>query len=273
MRIAMVAGAACAVAHTAAAGGPAFVESFTGGSNEGGWTYGSPNGAIEGAGGNPGAYFHDDFLDTFAPQPRTGFNVASLFTGNLRAQEVVSIGIDLILFDVDFSAGDRPLTLMLVHDRGTPANFDDDWAMYTMGPDVPLVGEGWKPYDFAVPTELISTAPPPGWSYLALGGSSPPSGSWNALVTDVAQVRYFYGDPTFFFIFQAWDLGMDNPRLGYANDCPADFDETGDVGFSDLTALLLEWGPCAPACPWDLDESGDVGFGDLTVLLLAWGPC
>jgi hypothetical protein len=53
----------------------------------------------------------------------------------------------------------------------------------------------------------------------------------------------------------------------------ADVDDSGDTGFNDLTQLLLNWGPCAPACPLDLDGSGDVGFGDLTTVLLNWGDC
>jgi hypothetical protein len=56
--------------------------------------------------------------------------------------------------------------------------------------------------------------------------------------------------------------------------CDADFDETGDVGFGDMTELLIRWGPCPPGpCPWDLDGNGNVGFGDLTTVLIAWGPC
>ena len=27
------------------------------------------------------------------------------------------------------------------------------------------------------------------------------------------------------------------------------------------------------SCPWDFDASGDVGFGDLTEMLIAWGAC
>ena len=54
--------------------------------------------------------------------------------------------------------------------------------------------------------------------------------------------------------------------------CPADFDGSGDVGFTDIIALLAVWGPCED-CPEDLDGNGDVGFNDLIVLLAAWGPC
>jgi hypothetical protein len=57
-------------------------------------------------------------------------------------------------------------------------------------------------------------------------------------------------------------------------NCPADLDGSGDVGFTDLTALLGAWGPCgAGPCPADLDGDGQVGFTDLTTLLGAWGPC
>jgi len=54
--------------------------------------------------------------------------------------------------------------------------------------------------------------------------------------------------------------------------CEADFDGSCDVGFSDLSRLLSQWGPC-DGCPEDLDSSGDVGFSDLTEVLNTWGPC
>jgi uncharacterized repeat protein (TIGR01451 family) len=53
----------------------------------------------------------------------------------------------------------------------------------------------------------------------------------------------------------------------------ADLDDSGSVGFNDLTILLGNWGPCNGLCPADLDESGSVGFNDLTLLLGTWGPC
>ncbi len=31
---------------------------------------------------------------------------------------------------------------------------------------------------------------------------------------------------------------------GPCKKCPADFDENGNVGVSDLLALLANWGPC-----------------------------
>ncbi len=55
--------------------------------------------------------------------------------------------------------------------------------------------------------------------------------------------------------------------------CPADLDDSGDVGFGDLLILLAAWGSCEGDCPADLDGSGFVGFGDLLIVLAAWGPC
>ncbi len=60
-----------------------------------------------------------------------------------------------------------------------------------------------------------------------------------------------------------------------ASACPADFDNTGDVGVKDLLFLLGAWGPCPPKgeCLADFDNTGDVGVKDLLVLLGAWGEC
>ncbi|MBT8485643.1 MAG: VCBS repeat-containing protein, partial [Phycisphaerae bacterium] len=53
-------------------------------------------------------------------------------------------------------------------------------------------------------------------------------------------------------------------------DCPEDLDQSGDVGFTDLLAVLANWGPC-DGCAEDLDQSGEVGFTDLLAVLARWG--
>lgn len=196
-----------------------FVEPFDGGSNEGGWSFGTGGESIQTSGGNPGAYLFVPVVDTFAPQPRTGFGVASLFTGDYRAQEVTSVGVDLITNSVDFTAEDRPLSVLLVSDNDTPGDGTDDWAAYTIGPtNVPLPGEGWLSYDFDIPSRATSF--PAGWSFILYGPNSPPSPDWNQVITDVTQLRFFYGDPELFFIFQQWSLGLDNPRISTATTLP-----------------------------------------------------
>ena len=57
-------------------------------------------------------------------------------------------------------------------------------------------------------------------------------------------------------------------------DCLADFGESGDVGYEDLTTLLNAWGPCPVGpCDPDLDGNGQVDFADLSRLLALWGIC
>jgi len=198
------------LALSAPAFGDVFTETFDNGSNVGGWLYGGPGETIEPTGGNPGWFLHSPSIDTFAPQPRTS-GPDSVFTGDFKDRNVSVIGIDLITIDVDFSAAGRPLTLMLISEAGTPGNPNDDWAAYLIGPqNIPLPGEGWLSYSFDVPSQ--SPTLPPGWQTIDLGPNPPPP-DWNALITNVDQVRFFYGDPTFVFIFQMWDVGLDNVTI------------------------------------------------------------
>ena len=60
--------------------GSTFTETFDGGSNQGGWTYGADS-AIVPTGGNPGPHIRARELDTFAPQPQTT-KTSSPFTGD-----------------------------------------------------------------------------------------------------------------------------------------------------------------------------------------------
>jgi hypothetical protein len=73
------------------------------------------------------------------------------------------------------------------------------------------------------------------------------------------------------------EAGIDNFQVETyicetADPCPADLDDTGDVGFGDLLIALSTWGPCA-GCPSDLDGDDQVGFNDLLLILSSWGPC
>ena len=63
--------------------------------------------------------------------------------------------------------------------------------------------------------------------------------------------------------------------LFLAEPCPADFDDSGDVGVKDLLFLLGTWGLCPKKgdCLADFDDTGDVGVKDLLFLLGVWGPC
>ena len=235
-----------------------FVETFDSGSaNEGGWTFGGPSGSFPGSGGNPGAYLASGLLDTFAPMPRTTL-VGSLFTGDFRKRGVSSIGLDLNTFQAG-STGGRPLTLMLIHDNQTPGNPNDDTAAYFLGPNIPGTGQGWVSYDFFVPS--AETELPAGWLLLNMGNIDDPANhTWDEVIRDVDQVRYFYGDPTFFFIFQQWFLGLDNARITEAA-CEAlagavpDGDEVPGtmltIQKTPGTNLRLFWGVSCQGCDTD----------------------
>ena len=54
--------------------------------------------------------------------------------------------------------------------------------------------------------------------------------------------------------------------------CPWDLDRSGDVGVTDLLALLAAWGDPA-AGPPDFTGDGIVGVTDLLELLANWGGC
>lgn len=68
------------------------------------------------------------------------------------------------------------------------------------------------------------------------------------------------------------DIGRVYVIAGEFFPCPADLDGDGNVGLSDLLALLAAWGS-KPNGPPDLDGDGNVGLGDLLILLADWGPC
>ncbi|HVS17340.1 MAG TPA: hypothetical protein VMT18_01980, partial [Planctomycetota bacterium] len=182
-----------------------FNEGFDAGSNIGGWTIGPPTTNPQ-SGGNPGAW-RNGSVDTFAPQIRT-FG-SSVFTGDWRAQGVRSVGIDLLTVSTQFPAS-RELSLMLSNDNGTPGNTADDCIVSFLGTRlVPQPGTGWETFDFAV--DASSTTMPQGWK--PLGACTDPDAAWNTVITNVSEVRYFYGNPEFFFIFDIWNLGFDNARI------------------------------------------------------------
>ena len=174
--------------------------------NVGGWTFFAPGEAIV-AGGNPGPHLRAPLLDTFAPQPQTSAAV-SPFRGDYRAWGVESLGVDLITYSTQFPF-DRELSLILTNDMNTVTTADDVSVYFLGTRRVPQVGEGFRSFDFFVDSQ--SATIPPGWAPLTPCGN--PDVCWNQVITNVSKVTYFYGNPTFFFIFDQWDVGMDNPRI------------------------------------------------------------
>jgi hypothetical protein len=195
------------------------VVGFDEGKNIGRWSFfgdpANPIEVIERTGGNPGPWLHSTCsglacLDTFAPQFRTMLGVRSVFTGNYRLKGVTSLGIDTEILGPSFvSTGSRPLTLVLFDDNGTPNEFGDDSAVYLKGPNIPELGAGWQSYSYPVPSQ--ATGLPAGWGIFQ--GQGTPDQVWNKVINGVDQVTFMYGDPELFYIFQQWEIGVDNVRI------------------------------------------------------------
>jgi hypothetical protein len=211
----LIAAAVCALsAHVSALPqcGSTSTTTFSAG-NVGGWVWGGPNETTPASGGFPGAYKRTDGLDTFAPTLDT--TGSSIFTGDYRTAGVSALGVDLQSFSIDFPTScQRPLSLQLWNDNGTPGNFGDDTYVYFVSPDdVPCVDGLWRSYSVAVPSQ--STTLPSGWG-VDPNSSAAPDAVWNQVMTSVSRVTWFYGDPTFFFIFQMWSVGADNCRIAFS---------------------------------------------------------
>jgi hypothetical protein len=192
-----------------AAGQTTRTETFENGSNLAGWTTYGPGESIASTGGNPTWHLRSEGLDTFAVRLDSEDGLASAFTGDYAGRNVTALGLDAIVTHVDFSAGGRPMTLVLCNNMGTPGDASDDLCVYIAGAIIPQPGEGWKSYSFVVPSQ--STVLPPDWRVLTFGQTTLTDDQiWDLVIHDVDYVEWFWADPEFFYIFQMWDVGVDN---------------------------------------------------------------
>ena len=118
-----------------------------------------------------------------------------------------------------------------------------------------------------------------GVTWRGLFGGAVAENTWTEHVFDISEIAD--GKPT---VYVRWTLDAVQPYTGWNLDdveiwatpkpvaCRGDLNLDGDVGFDDLTKLLLAWGTWSN-CEEDIDGDGVVGFTDLTELLTNWGPC
>lgn len=109
-------------------------------------------------------------------------------------------------------------------------------------------------------------------NWAAMGNAAEYRVGWRAPATDMGTIRFYVAGNA---INDNFDHTGDriyttNAVSTFRAPCPADLDGNGQVGASDLAALLGAWGASGPA---DLDGDGQVGSSDLAALLGAWGPC
>jgi len=207
LALALVSAPSLAFADGSTGGPNALHDDFEGGVNEGGWTY-NPGDVIEAAGGNPGGWWHQPVADTFGP---IIVSQAKSLAGDWRAANASEVSFDAILNDIDFGTGAGfQMTLLLRDTHGTASIADDDFA-YFVGANIPLKGAGWSSFSFPVPSQDTS-ALPAGWTGGHTGDSTSfaPGVDWNDVITSVDRVEIWWIDPSFFAIFQQWNIGLDN---------------------------------------------------------------
>lgn len=212
------------------------VEGFDGGSNQGGWRWGTGNESIIPVNGNPGAYLQDNTLVSFRPTLSSQPEPASIFTGNYRTRRVTALGVDLVTLDKSFAVeSNRFVTLALMNDNGTPLNQNDDRGAYFVSdqlmPDagVPIdAPAGWTSFDFEVDSQ--SSALPSGWELLSFGA---PTLTWSELTANVDYVQFSAGVPGTIFLIDSWKVGADNARISTATCQP-------DLGFGGPGTMVIE---------------------------------
>ncbi len=175
---------------------------------------------VEPTGGHPGAFLFIPKYDAAEPSLVTIPGRSSQFLGDYRAMHVFSMGVDINLFacglDVDMTTGTcrkRPVTLVLHSDMGTPDDPLDDCDAALVGRFASKPGTGWRTYDFIVPSK--SPVLPPRWQLVGTCADLAPNDAWNRLIQNVDGARFDLGEPGFFYFFQFWSLGFDNPRISF----------------------------------------------------------
>ena len=95
------------------------------------------------------------------------------------------------------------------------------------------------------------------------------------IATATMKVRLTANDSDPQSIVEAGLDGFELVRIDCAAGNPADLDNDGMVGVTDLLILLGAWGPCQDPCPpfclGDLDNDCEIGVTDLLALLGVWG--
>jgi hypothetical protein len=191
------------------------VTDFEQGANPAGFHFREGADVIEPSGGTPGAYLRQDFYFQFAPMLKTDPTISSEYHGDLRAKGVSRISFDARVDHKDFGTGlGFPMSILLRDTKGTPHDATDDDYTYTVGKNIPLVGEGWVHYDFDIPSQDTSPVPA-GWhggSYLD-GEVFRPGVDFNDVITNVDKVEIWFIHPAWFAFLDAWDVSVDSITL------------------------------------------------------------
>jgi hypothetical protein len=270
----MVGGLAASLLAAAASGQVLVNEGFENGAA--GWTV---NGSTETyPDGNPGQYLGIPYLDFWGVTLRTE-EVGAVLGDLRRYPGGLRIRVDIRVFALDNFFGDPmdpanfPVVLELVNRAG------DQVSVYTTGPGMPPVSEGWTEYEFVIPNPT-QAALPPGW-----GGTGdedpqtfeprlPPGVTYAQVLSQVDEFRLTTMRPGYFYAASFWQAGFDNLRIEHlgAPPCPADADGNGQIQPADVATFVNTWfaSVSAGTLAGDFDGDGHVTPADVAAFVNAW---
>ena len=188
------------------------VEPFDGTIDQASWRAGAAD-QIVSTGGHPDGYLRIPGNDLAVPRISVVPSLGPGFLGNYRNMGVTGLGIDVDIFDVSISVDGRPVSLILSNDGGTPDDFSDDCEIASVSTkNLPRPGAGWRAFDFKVPAN--NSTMPPGWIVTSCGTLTRDQ-AWMRVMGAVSSASFDFGEPGFFYFFQIWTIGYDNPRLSF----------------------------------------------------------
>lgn len=193
------------------------LDDFDSGTNPNGWAWnGFVTSVVEPTGGNPNGWLHGG-PGMFANYPilRSGASAGGPWVGDYRANQVSEIRFDAKA--LGGPSGSGPMTLVLVDDRGTATTGDDQYAYYIDPVQTSPPAGAWFGYALPVPSADTS-ALPAGWQSGnggSFGNGFSAGYDWNDLIQSVDGVEIHFSDPTWFYITQTWEMGVDNLEVVY----------------------------------------------------------
>lgn len=233
---------------------------------------------ISPTGGNPGATMDVDVLDVFGADIRNTTNLA--FLGDYTMIGALRLTVDVRVDSINFFGTEvsRDLVVELRDENPPGSSYPYVSVWYTLG-TLTSSNPGWHTYAIDV-ADPASTTLPPGW-----GGTGdedpvtfeprlPPGRTFDSVLRSVDSLHFTTFVPGFFYGFTNFEIAVDNVGfIAYGPACPGDLDADYQVGLSDLTILLANFGTPIGAGieDGDLDGDGDVDLSDLTVLLANFG--
>jgi|GEM_PF-1202374 len=208
------------------------VVDFEDGENPYAFTFGIPAADhIPQSGGNPGRWFRNSALQTFAVRLYMPDVPGSPFVGDYAARGVREITVDAQTVSVGLGVQGRPFTLRFVRHNGEPTNPEAHDYVYLPGPLVPQPGEGWRSYTFPIPSDYDGTMPE-GWGggYYGDPENLPPGVTFGDVIRSVDEAELVWGHPAFFYLLQSFDVGVDNVRIAFDDPTPGPVTVSPDAG-------------------------------------------